>query len=347
MEWSPELTPVREHHRFDEGALAAYLSETLGGDFSGMAIEQFEGGQSNPTFLIRNGSDSYVMRKKPPGVLLKSAHAVEREYRVMDALYDTDVPVPKMHALCEDASVIGTPFFVMEHVAGRVVPSIDLPYFSPSDRGAVYADFARVLAALHGVDYKAIGLDDFGREGNYFARQISRWSKQYAASKTEEIPEMDSLIAWLSDHVPESDETAIVHGDYRIGNCVLHPTEPRIVAVLDWELATTGHPLGDLGYYCMGYHHFRDGIEEFPEAGSGIPSEQAFVDMYCEASGRGPIERWPFYISYNLFRTAAILQGVYRRGLDGNASSEKWPTYGEEAKVAAACGWKLAQAMGA
>ena len=345
MHWEPELTPVREHHRIDEGALAAYLDEHIDDDFGAMSLQQFEGGQSNPTYLVHGAARSYVLRKKPPGMLLKSAHAVEREYRVMTALADSDVPVPKTYLLCEDEAVIGTPFFVMANVEGRVVPANDLPHFSPEDRGALYDDFVRVLAALHKVDYEAIGLEDYGREGNYYERQISRWTKQYVASKTEEIPEMDALLEWLPANIPSCDETTIVHGDYRIGNCVIHLTEPRIVAVLDWELSTTGHPLGDLGYYCMGYHHLRGGIDEFPEPGSGIPAEEEFVAKYCQAMGRESIERWPFYIIYNLFRTAAILQGVYKRGLDGNASSDQWPSYGKEARHAAEIGWRLVQEM--
>ncbi len=347
MSGIPELTPVREHHRFDESALAAYLSRHMEGDFSNLDVLQFEGGQSNPTYQIRAGSDTFVMRKKPPGVLLKSAHAVDREHRIMTALWDADVPVPRTFLLCEDESIIGTAFFIMEYVEGRVTQAVELPGFTPEERSALYKDFAQVLAALHSVDYKAIGLEGFGREGNYFARQISRWSKQYAASQTEELPAMDALMEWLPANVPESDEVTIAHGDYRIGNCILHPTEPSIVALLDWELSTTGHPFGDLGYCCMGYHLPRADIGVFPEPGSGVPSEGEFVEQYCKAAGRGEIDNWNFYIIFNLFRSASIVQGVYKRGLDGNASSEQWRSRRDQCRRVAACAWELAREVGA
>jgi aminoglycoside phosphotransferase (APT) family kinase protein len=346
MSGKPELTPVRDHHRFDEAALAAYMSDHMDGDFASLNVSQFEGGQSNPTFLVQAGDDSYVMRKKPPGTLLKSAHAVDREHRIMTALQNTGVPVPKTYTLCEDDSIIGTAFFLMENVEGRVIPDDALPGLTPADRTTLYEHFAEVLAALHAVDYNAIGLDGFGREGNYFARQISRWSKQYIASQTEDLASMNALMEWLPENIPESDDQSIAHGDYRIGNCVIHPTEPRVVALLDWELSTIGHPLGDLGYCCMSYHRMRDGVS-FPEPGSGIPLEKEFVDLYCKAAGRGEIENWNFYISYNLFRSAAIVQGVYKRGLDGNASSERWRETGEVCKRSAEIAWKLAQEIGA
>ncbi len=347
MSGNPELTPVRERHRFDESALAAFLSEHMEGDFSNLDVLQFEGGQSNPTYRIRAGNDTFVMRKKPPGALLKSAHAVDREHRIMAALWDTDVPVPRMHVLCEDESVIGTAFFLMEYVEGRVIPGAELPGFTPGEREALYKHFAHVLAVLHAVDLKATGLESFGREGNYFARQISRWTKQYVASQTEDLPEMDALMEWLPANIPETDETTIAHGDYRIGNCILHPTEPRIVALLDWELSTTGHPLGDLGYCCMAYHLPRADIDAFPRPASGVPSEREFVDWYCEAAGRGEIDNWNFYIIFNLFRSASIVQGVYKRGLDGNASSEQWRSRRGECKRVAICAWELARQLGA
>lgn len=343
MQNAPDLTPVREHHRFDEGALAEYLSQHLGGDFGAMQVRQFEGGQSNPTFLIEAGGERFVMRKKPPGKLLKSAHAVDREYRIMNALRDTEVPVPRMRLMCDNAEVIGTEFFVMDHVEGRVITEIDFPNFSPEERESLYFDFARTLAALHAVDYVAVGLEDYGRPGNYFERQISRWSKQYDQSRTEDVPAMDALLEWLPANIPTGDESTVVHGDYRTGNCIIHPTEPKVAAVLDWELSTIGHPLGDLGYCCMVYHHFRGEIADFPGEASGIPSEEAFLEAYCTAADRDPIENWPFYIVYNLFRSAAIMQGVYRRGLDGNASSEGWRWYGDEYKRAAASGWAIVQ----
>ena len=343
----PELTPVREHHRFDESALAAYLSEHIDGDFSKLEITQFEGGQSNPTFLLRVGDQSYVMRKKPPGKLLKSAHAVDREYRIMTALGDTPVPVPKTYALCEDDSVIGTAFYIMENVEGRVSQDVNLPDFSPEERTALYDDFAKVLAALHAVDYNAVGLGDFGREGNYFARQISRWSKQYFASKTADLPDMDALMQWLPKNIPETDESTIAHGDSRIGNCIIHPSEPKIAAVLDWELSTIGHPLSDLGYCCMQYHHIRDESDPFPAPGSGVPSEEEFLDTYCRAAGRKEIDHWNFYISFNMFRSASIIQGVYKRGLDGNASSDQALLRRDDCRRVSTRGWQLAQEIGA
>ncbi len=347
MSATPELTPVREQHIFDETALAAYLSEHVEGDFSKLEVLQFEGGQSNPTFLLRAGGDLFVMRKKPPGQLLKSAHAVDREYRVMDALRDTDVPVPKMHVLCEDDSIIGTAFYVMENVEGRVSQDVNLPDFSPEERKALYADFAKVLAALHFVDYKAVGLDGFGREGNFFARQISRWSRQYVASKTDDLPDMDALMEWLPENIPEMEESTIAHGDSRIGNCVIHPTEPKIAAVLDWELCTIGHPLADLGYFCMHYHHLREEGDVFPEPGSGVPTEREFIDAYCKAAGRGDIENWNFFISFNMFRSASIIQGVYKRGLDGIASSEKWRDHTDACRRVSTRAWQIAQEIGA
>ncbi len=347
MSGNPELTPVRDQHRFDEGALAAYMADHMDGNFADMSVQQFEGGQSNPTFLIHAGGNAYVMRKKPPGALLKSAHAVDREHRIISALRDTGVPVPKTYALCEDESIIGTAFFIMENVEGRVIPDPRLPGFSPEDRAALYDHFAHVLATLHAVDYRSIGLDGYGREGNYFARQISRWSKQYLASQTEDIPEMNALMEWLPSNLPEVDEQSIAHGDYRMGNCIIHPTEPRVVAVLDWELSTIGHPLGDLGYCCMGYHLPPAGGGGIPEPGSGVPTESEFLSMYCKAAGRDEIENWNFYIAFNLFRIAAIIQGVYKRGLDGNASSEHWRSRRDECKRSAVCAWELAQQISA
>ena len=337
------LTPVRDTHRFDEAALARYLGARLPGDFDAMEVRQFAGGQSNPTFLLSVGDQTYVMRKKPPGKLLKSAHAVDREYRIMTALRDTGVPVPETHHYCEEDSVVGTPFFIMENVEGRVIMDVRLPSLSPEDRAALYLDCARVMAAIHTVDLEAAGLGDYGRPGNYYARQVSRWSKQYEASKTEDIPEMDALMAWLPKHIPETEETTIAHGDYRIGNCIIHPTEPRIVAVLDWELSTLGHPLADASYFCMSYHLDVHNEGPFPPPGSGIPSEEEFLKTYCAYKERGPIEDWKFYLVYNLFRTAAIGQGVYKRGLEGNASSEDWALRSAYVRVAAEKSWEMVE----
>ena len=284
------------------------------------------------------------MRKKPPGELLPSAHAVDREYRVMSALADTEVPVPETYLFCADESIIGTPFFVMERVPGRVLIDPLLPDLAPVDRRALYEHFVEVLAALHRVDHEAVGLGDFGRPGNYYARQISRWSKQYRASETERIEAMDRLIDWLPENIPESDQSGIVHGDYRLGNCIVHPSEPRIVSVLDWELSTLGHPLADLAYCCMGYRADTGHTGSFLEidfAATGIPTEDEFVGRYCRLTGRDEIEHWTFYVAFALFRMAAIVQGVYKRGLDGIASSERAVTFKDVCRLRADQAWSL------
>lgn len=319
-----EIMDVRPHHRFDEGALEAYLRDRIDGFQGPLSVRQFQGGMSNPTYFLDTPTRRYVMRKKPPGELLKSAHQVDREYRVMKALADTPVPVPEVLDLCMDDAVIGQAFYVMEHVEGRVLIDPAVPSMSNAERTALYEHFTEVLAHLHMADHEAIGLGDFGRPGNYYSRQISRWSKQYVASVTEEIPEMDFLMEWLPANTPEADQTTVVHGDYRIGNCVLHPTEPRIVAVLDWELSTLGHPLADLAYCAQEYygHAAAGGFADIDPNTIGIPNEDQFVRRYCDLTGQGEIENWPFYIAYTMFRSAAIVQGVYRRGLDGNASSD-------------------------
>ena len=349
MTGEPELTPVRPAHRFDESALARFLDERLGGS-EAVAVRQFEGGQSNPTFLVERAGEKWVLRKKPPGKLLRSAHQVDREYRVMHALRDQDVPVPEMLALCEDDAVLGTAFFVMRHVPGRVLSDPRLPGLDRHERAAIYDDLARALAALHRVDPEAVGLGDFGRPGNYYERQVSRWSRQYVDSKTDEIPAMEALMEWLPAHIPDSDETRVVHGDYRLGNCILHPREPRIAAVLDWELSTLGHPLADLAYCCQAWSGqaapggslVGADLEEL-----GIPSQDAFVARYCELAGRGPIEHWPFYMVFTKFRAAAIVQGVYKRGLDGNASSQRASEFGRLVHVAADEAWSLVRQTGA
>jgi aminoglycoside phosphotransferase (APT) family kinase protein len=330
------LTPVREAHRFDEAALAAYLEANVEGFDGPLTVRQFEGGQSNPTFQLQTAGRRYVLRKQPPGVLLPSAHQVDREYRVMKALAGTDVPVPGMYCLCEDSSVIGTKFYVMEMVEGRLFTETLLPGLTPDERRAIYLDLARVLATLHNVDVDAVGLTDFGRPGNYYERQIGRWTKQYLASKTEEIEAMDRLMAWLPENIPEQKKTVIVHGDYRLGNTLIHPTEPRIVAVLDWELSTLGDGLADLGYLCQDYHadaYFSEGLGSADLESLGIPTEAEFVAEYCRHAGIDRIDNWPFYLIYNMFRSAAIIQGVYKRGLDGNASSETAKTLGDIARI--------------
>jgi aminoglycoside phosphotransferase (APT) family kinase protein len=339
---------VLPQHRLDEAALWRYLQAHLP-QFAGAAtLKQFQGGQSNPTYLIQTPAKKFVLRKKPPGKLLPSAHLIEREYRILRALPQADVPVPKAHLLCEDASVIGTSFYVMDHVEGRVIAGVTLPQLSAAERKAIYIDYARIGAKLHAVDYRACGLGDFGKPEGYVARQLDRWTKQYLASKTQENADMQRLSAWLSANQPAGDETAIVHGDYRIGNTVLHPSEPRIIAVLDWELATLGHPLSDLAYACMYYHIEQradgtGGLAGVDLAALGIPGEGEFVETYCRYSGRDHIESWPFFLAFSCFRMAAITQGVYARGLQGNAADQRAMRYGELAKGFAATGWKMAQ----
>lgn len=328
---------MREAHRIDEGALHRYLQRHLSGYSGKLIVRQFEGGQSNPTYQLESGSQRWVMRKKPPGELLPSAHQVGREYRVMSALGESDVPVPRMDLFCDDHSIIGTDFYVMEMVEGRVFTTSMLQPMDPADRTALYRDYVQVLAALHQVDYEAVGLGEgFGKPGNYYTRQIGRWSKQYKASETEHIDAMEALIGWLPNNIPHDDQTTIVHGDYRIGNAIVHPDEPRIVAVLDWELSTLGHPIADLSYLCQLYYDDAVG-----EVADGIPAEGSLKAEYCASVGRGKIDHWPFYMAYNLFRSAAIAQGVYKRGLDGNASSDRALEFRDAARRRAEAGWGI------
>lgn len=308
--------------RIDEQALSAYLEAQLEGFQGPLTVRAFKGGRSNPTYLLSTPERRYVLRKKPPGKLLPSAHNVAREFRIMRALAATEVPVPEMLVLCEDPEVIGTDFFVMEHVDGRVLENPHYPELSPSERNAAYRDLARVLGALHSVDVDATGLSDLGKRGNYFERQISRWTKQYAAARTHDIGAMDALIGWLPDNIPATEEVAFVHGDYQPANSIMHPTQPRLIALIDWELSTLGHPLADLAYQCnMTYHFpglFGDQLEPGPQ--TGLPTEDEYVQMYCEATGRDGIDGWNFFRAFSCFRSASICQGVYKRGLDGNAS---------------------------
>ncbi|HTY65598.1 MAG TPA: phosphotransferase [Alphaproteobacteria bacterium] len=348
MTETADLIAVREAHRFDEARLATYLREHLPGCQGALTVRQFQGGQSNPTFLIEAGGRRWVLRKKPPGKLLPSAHMVEREYRVIRALADSSVPVPGARLLCEDAGVIGTPFYVMDHVEGRVFTDPTLPGLTPAARSGIYAAMAETLARLHAVDWRAAGLADYGRPENYVARQIARWSKQYEASKTGEIPAMDRLTEWLPRHIPAREETTLAHGDYRLGNLIFHPSEPRVVAVLDWELSTLGHPLADLGYNCMLYHLPADlptvrGFGDTDLAALGIPDERQYVAIYARHTGRDPAGDWPFFLAFSLFRYAAIVQGVYARALQGNASSASGEQLGRAAPILAEIGWRIAE----
>ncbi len=347
---------VSDKHQFDNQALARWLSTQLDGFQGPLSVEMFKGGQSNPTYKLVTPRCSYVMRAKPGPVskLLPSAHAVEREFKVMGALHGTDVPVAHMFCLCEDESVIGRAFYVMEFVQGRVLWDQSLPGMEKAERGAIYNEMNRVIAALHSVDYAAQGLADYGKPGNYFERQIGRWSKQYAASATQTIAQMDQLMAWLPAHIPEcardNSMTRIVHGDYRLDNLIFHPTEPRVLAVLDWELSTLGHPLADFSYHCMAWHippgSFR-GIGGLDVEQLGIPTEDAYIRQYCERTGLATPEAlkadWNFYMAYNLFRLAAILQGIAKRVEAGTASSERAASSGAGARGLAEMAWTFVE----
>jgi aminoglycoside phosphotransferase (APT) family kinase protein len=343
--------PVAGRHQFDIGALTAWLEAQVPGFQGPLTVEQFKGGQSNPTYKLITPGRSYVMRAKPgPAArLLPSAHAIEREYRVLAALSASDVPVAEVICLCQDEAVIGRAFYLMAFVDGRVLWQQSLPGMSTDERGRVYDEMNRVISALHKVDYRAIGLEDFGRPGNYFGRQIGRWSKQYLASETDPIPEMNRLIDWLPAHIPEGDETSIVHGDFRLDNLIFSRTEPEVIAVLDWELSTLGHPLADFSYHCMGYHippeQFR-GIAGLDLHALGIPDEAEYKARYCRRTGRTAIDNWDFYLAYNCFRLAAILQGIMKRVVDGTAASAEAAQAGSRARPLAQLAWRFAQRIG-
>jgi len=347
---------VSEKQAFDVVALSAWLDKNLP-DFCGpLTVESFKGGQSNPTYKLNTPTQSYVMRAKPGPVakLLPSAHAIEREFAVMSGLQGTDVPVPRMYCLCEDETIIGRAFYVMEFMPGRILWDQTLPGMSTQERGAIYNEMNRVIAALHSVKFAERGLAAYGKPGNYFERQIGRWSKQYVASITQHIPEMDQLMDWLPQHIPAMARAehmvSIVHGDYRLDNLMFHPTEPRIVAVLDWELSTLGHPLADFSYHCMAWHippgAFR-GIGGLDVVSLGIPTEDQYIRLYCERTGLTTPDAlkadWNFYMAYNLFRIAAILQGIAKRAQMGTAASAQAVSSGAGAKPLAQLAWQFAQ----
>jgi aminoglycoside phosphotransferase (APT) family kinase protein len=354
--------PVSAAHAFDVAALQAWLEKNLEGFAGPLSVEAFKGGQSNPTYKLNTPTRSYVMRAKPGPVakLLPSAHAIEREYAVMRGLHGTDVPVPRMHVLCEDESIIGRAFYIMEFMPGRVLWEQSLPDFDPAGRRAIYLEMNRVIAALHTVKFAERGLADYGKPGNYVERQIARWGKQYRASAdgagelSQPIPEMEKLLDWLPAHLPASarDDSlvSIVHGDYRLDNLMFHASEPRVIAVLDWELSTLGHPLADFAYHCMAWHippgAFR-GIGGLDHAALGIPSEDEYIRLYCERTGLATPEAlkadWNFYMAYNLFRIAAILQGIAKRVENGTASSAQARKSAEGARPMAAMAWQFAQ----
>lgn len=309
----------------DTAAVATWAEVHIDGFKGPIEAEKFDVGQSNPTFRLDTPTGPYVLRRKPPGQLLKSAHAVDREFRVQAALQDTDVPVAKMHALCENPDVIGSDFYIMEAVDGRNIDDPRIPDVSNDERSAIYVEMCRVLAAIHSVDIDAVGLSDYGPPGNYFERQVGRWTKQYRASETEDIPAMNALIDWLGGNIPDDNQRRLVHGDYRIDNMLFEKDSPRCAAVLDWELSTIGHPYADLASLLMQWQ-MPPGAEGRGLAGVdreslGIPTDDAFVEMYCKARGLPRIDNLNFYVAFAFFRMAGIIQGVYKRALDGNASN--------------------------
>lgn len=318
----------------DTARLGEYLAEHIDGFSGELTAEKFAGGQSNPTFRLSAGGRQYVLRRKPPGKLLKSAHAVDREYRVLCALAGSQVPVPRAFCLCEDDDVIGSMFYVMEYLEGRIFWDPSLPEVSGNqERGEIFDEMGRVMAALHNTDIDAVGLGDYGPREGYFERQIARWSKQYRAAETDDIAEMNRLIDWLPANVPPDDgRVGLVHGDYRLDNIMFHPTEPRIIAVLDWELSTLGNPLADVSYTCMGWALPSvgriKGLGGVDRASLGIPSDGAYLKAYCKRTGRERIDNWNFYMAFCFFRLASIVQGVKKRGMDGNASSPEAQTVG-------------------
>jgi aminoglycoside phosphotransferase (APT) family kinase protein len=342
------LRPPPAQLAIDASALGDWMQANVAGFRGPVDVQQFSGGQSNPTYLVRSADRRYVLRRKPPGKLLPSAHAVDREYRLIVALGGTDVPVAKAYAYCDDSAVIGTQFYVMDYVEGRLFWDASLPELSQDDRRPIYEEMTRVMAALHSLDYAAAGLGDFGKPGQYIERQVARWTQQYRAAETERIDAMDRLIEWLPQHIPAGEQTSIVHGDFRLDNVIFHPHEPRIRAVLDWELSTLGHPLVDLAYYCTRYHLSAErfkGLGGIDTAALGIPSEAECVADYCRRRGRAPVapRDWTYYLAFNMFRLTGILQGVLARAIQGNASSETALEAGRRARPLAEQAWGLVQ----
>lgn len=343
--------PTASAAPFDVAALEAYLRERIAGFAGPIQVTRFKGGQSNPNYLLATPQRQYVMRCKPAPVaqLLPSAHAVEREFRLQSALAGSAVPVAGMHCLCEDESIIGRAFYVMDFVEGRIFWEQSLPGLESAERSALYDEMNRVIAALHGVDFVALGLADYGKAGNYFSRQVDRWSRQYRASETGTIEAMDRLIEWLPEHVPQEDapQVSLVHGDYRIDNLIFHPVEPRILAVIDWELSTLGHPLADFAYHLMSWHiapgGMMRGLGGLDLQALGIPGESAYIAAYERRIGRDVTGDWNYYLAYNLFRIAAILQGIAKRVEEGTASSAQAAEYGRQARPLAELGWRFAR----
>ncbi|PVM85271.1 phosphotransferase family protein [Caulobacter endophyticus] len=343
--------PVDPRHAIDEAALAAWLEANVEGYAGPLEVRQFKGGQSNPTYQLVTPAKRYVLRRKPPGKLLPSAHAVDREFKVISGLHQAGFPVARPYALCMDEGVIGTIFYVMDNVEGRILWDGTLPDYAPPERRAIYEAQIDTLAALHNVDYAAVGLADYGKPGNYFTRQIDRWTKQYRASETTKIDEMDRLIDWLPASAPSDDQTSIVHGDYRLDNMILHPTEPRVIAVLDWELSTLGNPLADFTYFLMNWvmpSDQRGGLAEISDLTTyGIPTIEEAVARYCAATGRQGLPQLDWYFSYNLFRLAGICQGIVGRVRDGTAASAHAQLMEARVPVLAKGAWAFAQKAGA
>ncbi len=338
---------VRDIHRFDIVKLQAYMASHIEGFRGTIEVEQFKGGQSNPTFLLKAGGKSYVMRRKPPGELLKSAHAVDREYKVITALGQTDVPVPRTYTLCLDEDVVGTWFYIMDYCEGRIFWTPHLAEIGKSERAAIYEGMVDALARLHNADYLAIGLEDFGKTTSYVGRQISTWTKQYKLSETEHIEAMEKLMVWLPENLPEQDRTTVIHGDFRLDNMVFHPTEPRVIAILDWELSTLGNPLADLNYNCMPYNQPQGGrftgLANMSPEELGIPTATEYVAMYCERTGRKEIENWDYYTAYNMFKLAAISQGIMGRVVAGTAASQQAIDSGKNARPMAERAWAVVE----
>ena len=313
--------PVQDRHQFDVKRLHAFMQDSVEGYSGDLTVEEFAGGQSNPTYLLTAGDTQYVMRRKPPGNLLKSAHAVDREYRVMTALQGTNVPVARTYALCTDDDVIGTWFYIMEYLDGRVIWDSTAGPYTPAERGEMWDAANDALARLHSVDPDAVGLSDFGKQGDYVARQLKRWSEQYEYTKTEANPWMDNLIDYLPKNIPAEDKTicTIVHGDPKIDNMMMHKERNEVIGILDWELSTLGNPISDFAYMCMRY---RDSLRGADLKALGLPSEEEYIQAYCERTGRSSIENWDYYLAFNMFRLAAILQGIAKRVQDGTAASQ-------------------------
>ena len=333
---------VAENLKFDELKLQEWFGDNIPSAGKIDKVVQFKGGQSNPTYKISSTNQVFVLRRKPPGILLPSAHAVEREYKVITALQNTEVPVPKTYGLCEDADIIGTPFFVMDFLDGTVYWDLLLSEKSPQERMEIYANKNKVIAELHNVDYESVGLSDYGKPGNYIARQVSRWTKQYLASETENIPAMNNLIDWLPPNIPDEDETSIVHGDYRLDNMVFCSNN-NVMGVLDWELSTLGHPIADFNYHCISWKNIPQLADQKFCNENGIPTEEEYRNMYSRYTGKKLDENWEFYTIFNIFKLAGILQGIMGRVRDGTAASKHAEERGNQVAPLAEAAWDLVE----